>query len=134
MADDLLSLTTTINRRNIRIDGKAYALRHLSEVSLMERHRLASYGKLMQALADIGNDQATADIEKATEAIRDAFLRVVIDGDAIVDKLSDEQRLTVLNCFFGQEPLITPKTVTTSETSKPRRGSRVSMAAGRKTG
>ena len=111
MAETLLSLSTQTERKVIKIDGVAYPLRSLSEFSLKERHDMARSAKGMAGLNQVGSDEdaASAAVDKAVVSLNETFLRIVIGGDRIADKLTDEHKLAVLNCFFEQAGVM-PKT------------------------
>ena len=121
----LLNLETKIERKHITIDGKAYMLRQLAEFSLIDRHTFAQHGRAMSGLDQLGKEEAAATkaVEKAAEGLRATFLRIVIDAEEIEGKLTDEQKLAVLNCFFQQagiipavmDPNITGSTITLSQ-------------------
>ena len=132
----LLDLQTKIDRKHIDIDGKHYPLRSLAEFSLMERHDMAAHGRAMQGLSQLGEDEAAARaaIEKAALSLHETFLRIVVDGDEIAGKLTDEHKLTVLNCFFAQAGLQASPNGSTTKSSKRRQGSKDSTAATRKAG
>ncbi len=104
-SDTLLDLDTQIQRKTIRIDGTPYELRNLSEFSLMDRHEMASIGKALQAgwkVIGSEDDGTTQQIIRAAASLDEAFQRVVIDAKGVTAKLSVEQKLAVLNCFFEQ--------------------------------
>ncbi len=104
-SNTLLDLDTQIQRKAIRIDGTPYELRNLSEFSLMDRHEMAAIGKALQrGWSAIGSEDegTTAQIIKASASLDEAFQRVVIGASNVTAKLSVEQKLAVLNCFFEQ--------------------------------
>lgn len=100
----LLDLETRVERKHITIDGTAYLLRQLSEFSLIERHVFAQHGRAMGGLAKIGNEEESAAeaVQKATDGLNATFHKILIDSEEIASKLTDEQKLAVLNCFFQQ--------------------------------
>ena len=133
--DPLLDFSTSIKRNFITIDGAPYELRHASEFSLLDQHLMMAHGKAMAELKDsIGTDtvEAGTAVAKASGSLDDLFQRIVINGAAVVTKLTDEQKLMVLNCFFAQ-PELAPKNGKPTP-SRMRRGSRDSMAAVPKAG
>ena len=99
--DPLLSLSTTLERKHIKIDGKAYPIRSLDEFSLIERHRIAVDAKAMKEVDKLGGDESEV-IEKASEALRRSVLQIIVDGEEIIDKLNDENKFAIINCFFEQ--------------------------------
>ena len=74
---------------------------------MLDFYHMASHAKDMEAVKDVagipGNE---AIVQQASDSMRATFNRIVIDGDQIADKLSDEQKLSVLNCFFEQSGLL----------------------------
>ena len=135
--DTLLDLSTAIDRKHITINGKQFPLRHITEFSLLERHEIAVAGRLMQGMSRIGedSDEAVTAIEKASQCLTSTTQRLLIDADDAIAELSDDQKLQVLNCFFGQMG-VSPKQMEklTAKQLKQQRVSKGSTAAKSTTG
>lgn len=99
MASPLLELKTETQRKHITIDGKAYELRNSGELSLMDLHHIESSAESLRVLKDTRTEE---DVERAEAGLRKWFLTVLVGSESVVDKLSAEQKLEVLNCFLEQ--------------------------------
>lgn len=106
----LLDLSTKIERKNIRIDDKLYAIRNMTEFNLIERHEIALAAKVMQGMTRLGEATigANSAVEAARSGLHETVSRILVGAEEVLppltepQKLTDEQKLMVLNCFFEQ--------------------------------
>jgi len=98
-ATPLLDLETLIKRPKIAIDGELYEILSPDELTVVDHHRFAAWGKRIDAL------MAKKDLTKAQEK---ELGKIVVDlGDRIMvgvpealrAKLSDAQRMAVAEVF-----------------------------------
>lgn len=103
MADPILDLSTLAPERPfIRIDGARHDLRVSGDFGIRE---LAGYNRLtteaieLQSRVDTDAPLTDEEAERLSSLLGDAVRYVLMAPDAVVAKLSDEQRMAVLAAF-----------------------------------
>lgn len=105
MADEpILELTTLVRRPKIAIDGERYEIRSPDELSVLDHQRLASLGTRLQKLMDKA-ELTTPEEKELGELIPTISAKIMVGVPiAIAARLSDEQRLKVIEVFTSLLP------------------------------
>jgi len=99
VAGPLLDLDTLVVRPVIRIDGEACEILSPDELPVLTSHALASKGRRMDELMklpELNRDQR-GELEALVQQISGAIMEPV--PQALRDKLSDAQRMAVIEAF-----------------------------------
>lgn len=125
----VLSLQTAIDqktRQHIEIDGKSYLMHHQDDLSLVQRGMLLKAAKDIQAMGEkaLKGDINKNTLEKIEQQLNEAVAAIVQGiSPEVLKKLSDGQKLEIINAFGQAETKRrqgTPNKVeTTKETSTP---------------
>ena len=106
MADSspLLDIATLADRPKIRIDGTLYEIVSPDELSIIDCHRLAALGRRLDALMAAA-ELSTADEAELGQVIGALAGRIMIGvPDEVARRLTDGQRLAVIEGFTGLLP------------------------------
>lgn len=141
-----LNIETLIERPTIDIDGTLYEILSPDELSIIQHHSFAATGRRLEEL--MKSDQLDENEAHEMQAIVTDISDEIMVGvpDDIAEKLTDAQRLAVLDVFtalpakkklvdlLGAIEANQPKKTKRSTGAKRPRGSRGSSAATRKRG
>ncbi len=99
MADQVLDISTLIERPKIAIDGKFYKIRSPEELSVIDHHRMESQGRRMVELTALPKLEPIEEneLKKLLHAISD-FIMVDVPK-SVRKKLTDAQRASVSEVF-----------------------------------
>jgi hypothetical protein len=107
MAEEILELVTSRNRRKIAIEHAAvrvsYELLDAGEISLVE---MSSMRKLAEALDAMDNPGATeADISQTAIRLK-ASIRLLVPSmsSEVQDAINDQQRIAIIRAFYTAQP------------------------------
>lgn len=116
---DLSSKTTS--RRHITVNEKRYELRDVREISLVSYQRIARTAHGLEALKELGTEEAEVAVERATKEIDDLIHIIVVDGESLDDVLTDVQKMQVIQVFFetAEGMRISQKTEAESSSGSP---------------
>ena len=90
-------------RNFIVVDGKQYFIRSIKEFTLMERHHMAQSAHALQNIAKLGDPTVSdSHIQKAIDGLNSVFKQIVLDGEDLVERLSEDHKGEVLQAFFKQ--------------------------------
>lgn len=96
--------TDTPDRETIRIDGEAYQLATMSDLTLGDQLRVARSMPLFQKIATATGVESLTDeqIDQIDADVRWTVRKLVLEApDEVLDKLRDEQLLAIISCFKG---------------------------------
>lgn len=96
--EPVLSLDTFVDRRFITIDGERYELRNPGEFSILDYHRMGVRAGRVDALMAEG-ELAEEQVQELESLLNDGCRSVLIAPDEIHRKLTDVQRLKVIEAF-----------------------------------
>ncbi len=99
-ASKILDLSTTgeIEREFITIDGVAFELRNIDELSITQQQRVAHAGNFIAAYFKKTAD-AKADL-KAGRMVNECLNQIIVDlPEKVSSKLSDRQKLRIVEAF-----------------------------------
>jgi hypothetical protein len=99
---EVLSLSTTRQRRTVVIDGKPYEMLDRDEIPLIDALTLEDFGKQFDKASkgELTEDQIAALGKRLSAAV----LRFLPGVGEVEAKLSDVQRLRLLNVFCQASP------------------------------
>ena len=99
MADPILSLTTTKERRKLEIDGQLFDVLDVIDLSVLDIHRMQSIAEKMKDfnLTKDSEEAAREFVVSLNETVRKAVRGV----DGVLDKLTDMQKIRILEVFLG---------------------------------
>ena len=105
MTESMLEIKARPNREPIRfkVDDDLYQFKDIDGIPLIQRHGLIKMARRMSGIGEIGNpDVSDENFQKSVGEIGALFSSLVIDAESLDSKLSDEQKLEVIQYFFEQ--------------------------------
>lgn len=104
----VLDLTTEVpDRERIKIDGEAYELATMGDLTLGDQLRVARSLPLFQRISDPAEVANLTDdeIERIDADVRWVVRKLVIGAtDDVLGRLTDDQMLQIIACFKGAGP------------------------------
>lgn len=113
--------TETPDREVIRIDGEAYELATMTDLTLGDQLRVARSMPRFQKIGTAEGVESLTDeeIEQIDADVRWTVRKLVLEApDEVLDKLRDEQLLSIISCFKGAGT--TPARSTTPQRKRSR--------------
>lgn len=95
----LLDLDTLIERPFITIDGERVDILHQDELSVIESHRFAVWGRRIEALTSETGEEAEKELEQLVTTV--ARKICVGASDELFAKLPGSQRWAIIDLFTG---------------------------------
>lgn len=97
--EPLLNLSTLIERPRIRIDAALFEILSPDEISIIDGHRLGSWGRRINVLAEMDGDEAEAEL---SELIGKVARKVAVGvPDDVFAQLSGAHKQAIADVFTG---------------------------------
>lgn len=97
--EPVLSLDTLVEHRCVVIDGVAYDLVNVSEISILDYHRLGKRAARVEQLMN-GDELDESQVAELCDHMAWICAFVLCAPEEILRKLSDNQRLAVMQAFI----------------------------------
>lgn len=100
MAENLLSIDSSVEPDFVKIDGERYDLITVDDLSIVDQHVVMRSGKRMQILWE--KEELSGDDVAELEKISDGLFRLVAPGipDHVSARLKTNQKSRIANAFF----------------------------------
>lgn len=96
-----LDLSTTVERPNIRIDGKNYQMYHPQELDLASQYALQALAEKARAIQG-KKDPTRDDLAVLSTVARESLPEIMVNAPkAVLARLSDDQRFQIIDVFNG---------------------------------
>lgn len=138
MNDPLIDISTVIERPTVAIDGTRYEILSPDELSVLDSHRLAAWGRRYDAL--VAKDAPTPDEDQEMSDLVISMSKKIMVGvpEEVRAKLTDAMRQAVIEVFsvlplgrrLGRLAGAVPATASRSIGARPSLGSSASTAGG----
>lgn len=121
-ANGFLDLVTLRLRQKIRVDGVIYELRNASEFTFSQRRRIERAEEDYKKIQGDGTADDNAKCDALSIGFTSIVKELIVNGDALLAKLTDIQNYQIIQHFLAQPAPVTPVTKRTTMTPRIRNG------------